>query len=365
MRRVNRLTLLALLCGTLMSPLAPAYAAEEGTGQPIRADKLLQKRTAEEEKKKKEAQAVNKEEKVVVPRPTQDPSTLEKRVELAQKMHSIRPTSEQVQSAIIRASQSVPLEERESFIAAMSTVLNYKAIERISVDAMAEIYTVPELEAMVAYYGKPEAKSASKEKSKRWTAVINQEIGSVIDKAMMRVRTGALKDNERKADASGPEEAVSADELLKDRGPEPEKIETETPSGANEQADVAKGDGQDPATLQLRMELARKMHTINPLDPQIDGEIRRASLTIPLLEREAFLAAMSTVINRKTIEEVSIKAMAEIYTVAELESMVDYYGKPEAKSAMRKVGDWARLVQPQLSRIIDRAIMRVRTGAPN
>lgn len=365
MRRVNRLTVLALLCGVMMSPLKPLYAADEGTGQPIRADKLLQKRTAEEEKKKKEAETANKEETVAIPRPVQDPSTLEKRVELAQKMHNIRPTSEQVQSAIVRASESVPLEERESFIAAMSTVLNYKAIERISVDAMAEVYTVPELEAMVAYYSRPEAKTASKEKSKRWTAVINQEIGSVIDKAMMRVRTGALKDNEGKTETSAPEEAVSADELLKDRVPEAEKKEDENSATTNAPTDVAKDDGQDPATLEHRLDLARKMHAINPLDPQIDGEIRRASLTIPLLEREAFLAAMSTVINRKTIEEVSIKAMADIYTVAELESMVDYYGKPEAKSAMRKVGDWARMVQPQLARIIDRAIMRVRTGAPN
>ncbi len=364
MRRVNRLTLLALLCGALMSPLAPAYAAEEGTGQPIRADRLLQKRTAEEEKKKKEEE--NKQDSSVQ-RPAQDPATLEKRVELAQKMHGIRPTSEQVQSAIIRASLSVPLEERESFIAAMSTVLNYKAIDRISVDAMAEVYTVPELEAMVAYYGLPEAKSASKEKSQKWTTVINQEINSVIDKAMMRVRTGALKDKQDNAgEAAVPEEAVSADELLKNRTPATTQEQEGKPAETASQVEASKDqEQQDPATLAHRMELAKKMHTINPLDPQIDGEIRRASLTVPFLEREAFLAAMSTVINRKTIEEVSIKAMAEIYSVAELEAMVNYYGKPEAKSAMAKIGDWARIVQPQLSRIIDRAIMRVKTGAPN
>jgi hypothetical protein len=364
MRRVKRLTLLALLCGTLLSPLAPLYAAEEGTGQPIRADKLLQKRTAEEEKKQK---AAEKKEETPVQRPAQDPATLEKRVELAQKMHDIRPTSEQVQSAIIRASQSVPLEERESFIAAMSTVLNYKAIERISVDAMAEVYTVPELEAMVAYYGKPEAKSASKEKSKKWTAVINKEIGGVIDKAMMRIRTGALKDKapENENSTPAPEEAVSADDLLKDRAQEPAQKEEAQPDEKTEQPDVAKDEQQDPATLEHRMELAKTMHGINPLTPQIDGEVRRASLTVPLKDREPFIAAMTTVINHKAIEEISIRAMAEIYSVAELEAMVDYYGKPEAKSATAKIGDWARMVQPQLSRIIDRAIMRVRTGAPN
>lgn len=362
MRRVNRLTLLALLCGTLMFPLAPAYAAE-GTGQPIRADKLIQKRTAEEEKKNKEAENKGAPSK----RPAQDPATLEKRVELAQRMHGIRPTSEQVQGAIIRASQSVPLEERESFIAAMSSVLNYKAIERISVDAMAEVYTVPELEAMVAYFSMPEAKSASQKKSKKWTAVIDREIKDVIDRAMMRVRTGALKDEQNNTEGeSAPEEAVSADELLKNRTPPAiQEQEGKTAETTNQTDTSREHEQQDPETLANRMELARKMHTINPLDPQIDGEIRRASLTVPFMQREAFLAAMSTVINRKAIEEVSIKAMAEIYSVAELEAMVSYYGKPEAKSATAKIADWARLVQPQLNRIIDRAIMRVRTGAPN
>ncbi|MCB1681343.1 MAG: hypothetical protein H6858_00840 [Rhodospirillales bacterium] len=358
MSRVTKKPLIALLGGLfLLSPMQ-AFAEDQGAGVPFNADKLIHKRM-EEDKKSEDNEAESS------PSVKQDPATLKKRVELAQEMHNIRPTSEQVESAIKRASQSVPLEERESFIAAMTSVLNYKAIERISVDAMAEVYTVDELQAMVDYYSKPEAKSASSVKSKKWSAVVNDEINSVIDKAMMRVRTGALQDKSAKNTEPGPDEAVSADELIKNRTTtDAEKKKDGTEAATSEKKDAVE-EKQDPATLDQRMELAGKMHQIRPLNPQIDREIRRASTTVPLKDREAFIAAMTTVINYKAIEQVSIKTMAEVYTLPELKAMVDYYGKPEAKSATAKIGDWAKLVQPQISRIIDRAIMRVRTGAPN
>ncbi|MCB9975551.1 MAG: hypothetical protein H6856_07950 [Rhodospirillales bacterium] len=180
---------LAMVAVFLLSPLGVSFAAEESTGEAVSADKLIADRGADEKKEDEEAKA-DENKKAPAQQPKQDPSTLKKRLELAQKMHEIRPTRDQVESAIRRASESVPPAEREAFMAAMTTVLNYKAIERISVDAMAEVFTVEELESMVEYYSKPEAKSASA-KIRDWIALVQPEINRIIDKAMMRVRTGA------------------------------------------------------------------------------------------------------------------------------------------------------------------------------
>lgn len=183
-----RILAVAMLAAFTAGPVISARAADEnGTGEAVSADRLIADRAPQEEKKE-DAQKLA--EKAAQEQTRQDPSTLAKRLELAQKMHEIRPTRDQVDSAIRRAAESVPPQDKEAFIAAMSSVLNYKAIERISIDAMAEVYTIAELQAMVEYYSKPEARSATA-KIRDWAAIVQPEINRIIDKAMMRVRTGA------------------------------------------------------------------------------------------------------------------------------------------------------------------------------
>lgn len=119
----------------------------------------------------------------------QDDATLAKRVELATKMHEIRPTRDQVNQAIEQIAMTQPEKEREAFKAAMREILNYRAIEKISIDAMADTFTEPELQAMVDYYSKPEARSAS-DKDGLYRSKVYPEIIRMLDAAMMRVKTG-------------------------------------------------------------------------------------------------------------------------------------------------------------------------------
>ena len=88
----------------------------------------------------------------------------------------------------------------------MRGVLNYQAIEKISIDAMAETYTLPELQAMVDYYSKPEAISAAA-KDQAYGQKVYPEIMRMLDAAMMKVRTGG--------DASAPVGAAKAGDLGK------------------------------------------------------------------------------------------------------------------------------------------------------
>lgn len=118
-----------------------------------------------------------------------DDASLQKRIELAKKMHEIRPTRDQVNAAIDQAAMTQPEQEREAFKSAMREVLNYRAIEKISIDAMADTFTAEELQAMVDYYSKPEAKSAG-DKEGAYRAKVYPEIIRMLDAAMMRVRTG-------------------------------------------------------------------------------------------------------------------------------------------------------------------------------
>ena len=113
----------------------------------------------------------------------------ESKQELAKEMNEYRPVQDQVEIAIDQIAQQFPDGDRAAFKSFMRNHLDFQAIEKISVDAMADTFTVEELKAMVEYYAKPEARSAS-EKLQGYQEKVSPEIIRMIDKVMMKARTG-------------------------------------------------------------------------------------------------------------------------------------------------------------------------------
>jgi len=114
------------------------------------------------------------------------------RLKLAKEMVDLRPASEQLESALDAYINNYLLNlsasEKETFRSVMLQIMNPKALEKTAVDAYAEIFTLKELEAMVAYYSLPEARS-SRDKQKQLNARMAPEIVRMLDQAMMRFRT--------------------------------------------------------------------------------------------------------------------------------------------------------------------------------
>ena len=115
----------------------------------------------------------------------------DRRLDLAKEMHEYVPTAEKVNQAIDSAAMRLPPNQQEAFKSAMRGVLNYRVIEKISIDAMAETFTVQELEVMLEYNKKPEVETIQ-EKYREYEAKVSPEVARMLDKAMMRVRTGGL-----------------------------------------------------------------------------------------------------------------------------------------------------------------------------
>jgi hypothetical protein len=116
------------------------------------------------------------------------------RLELADQMLDINPPREQVRAAIeayisqIMATRSQA--EQDQFRTAMLSIVNHKAIEQLSRDAYADLFTEAELRAMVEYYSKPEAITA-RAKLNEFQGRITPEIVRMIDQALIRARTSA------------------------------------------------------------------------------------------------------------------------------------------------------------------------------
>lgn len=119
---------------------------------------------------------------------------------------------------------------------------------------------------------------------------------------------------------------------------------------------------QDDAALERKLDLARQLQEVRPAKDQIEAAIERYTARMQPKQREVYSSALRGVFNYKALEKISMDAYAEVFTEEELQAMVEYYTKPEARSASEKTGDYAELVYPEIIRMLDRAMMRVKTG---
>ncbi len=114
--------------------------------------------------------------------------------------------------------------------------------------------------------------------------------------------------------------------------------------------------------MDQRVALAEKMHDIWPVRPKVEEALDIAAQSFPEAERAAFKAGMRKAIKYDQLEEESIAAMAKIFTVPELQKMVDFYGSPEGRAVSAKTGDYAEMLQPVMTKMLDQALLQVRTG---
>jgi hypothetical protein len=112
---------------------------------------------------------------------------LDRRLELAREMQALNPVKDQVVAAVQKYVSNLPEEEQAAAQIKILDILNFKAIEKTSIDAYAEVFTVEELEAMIAYYGNPAGRSAS-QKSNEYMGKVYPEIVRLLDTALLRAK---------------------------------------------------------------------------------------------------------------------------------------------------------------------------------
>lgn len=134
--------------------------------------------------------------------------------------------------------------------------------------------------------------------------------------------------------------------------------ETGTPAAATTPADVSA-----PADdMTQRIALAEKMHDIWPVRTKVEDALDIAAQSFPEDQRDKFKSGMRKAIKYDQLEEESIAAMAKLFTVAELQKMVDFYGSPEGKSVSAKTDDYMKALEPVMTKMLDQALIEVRTG---
>lgn len=118
----------------------------------------------------------------------------------------------------------------------------------------------------------------------------------------------------------------------------------------------------DKKTEEERVELSKEMHKIWPIRQKVESALDNISERIPEKDRLKFKSGMRRAIDFDALEAESTKAMAEIYTVAELEKMIEFYGSKEGRSISVKTGDYERSLQPLMIKMVDKALLDAKMG---
>lgn len=120
----------------------------------------------------------------------------------------------------------------------------------------------------------------------------------------------------------------------------------------------------DPGNAKQRLALSRQMHEIRPIKMQVEEVITQMALRYPENRRDEFISRMMEIFDNQTLTEISVHAMADTFTVPELEKMIEFHGSPEGKAVSKKMPVYQALVEPELIKKIDQALMELRTGKP-
>lgn len=112
---------------------------------------------------------------------------MKERLALARDLHDIRRIKDRIMDDIDRAAESLPPVERESFKKYFELSVDFDALEQKSITYTADIYTVPELKAMISYFGSPEGQSAEA-KSGEYGEKLGGDVQKEIDKALMAAK---------------------------------------------------------------------------------------------------------------------------------------------------------------------------------
>jgi hypothetical protein len=113
---------------------------------------------------------------------------------------------------------------------------------------------------------------------------------------------------------------------------------------------------------EARLVLAERMHEIWPTRQRVERAVAQIASRMPEEEAQAFREVMRLAIDFSKLEEISIQAMADTFTVAELKAMVTYYGSEAGQGAESKTSRYVEKIQPAITRMVDKALMAYRTG---
>lgn len=122
---------------------------------------------------------------------------------------------------------------------------------------------------------------------------------------------------------------------------------------------------QQPADFNERLEIAKQVQALQPVAGVVEATIRSLALRYPADQRESFIRGVAQAVDIRAVEQDAVKVMAETFTLNELKVLYAYRSSKEGQAIKEKTPIYQTLVERNLFKHLDRALIQVKTGAPS
>ncbi|OGR03576.1 MAG: hypothetical protein A2511_00215 [Deltaproteobacteria bacterium RIFOXYD12_FULL_50_9] len=106
------------------------------------------------------------------------------------------------------------------------------------------------------------------------------------------------------------------------------------------------------------LEAAKRYSRIAPVAGIINDAVNDLSRQVPEEQREVFIKAMLAHIDVKRLEALLLGSLVNHFTIKELNTLADFYGSPEGRKILRKMGSLMSELQPEIQKEILGAIQK-------
>lgn len=113
-----------------------------------------------------------------------------------------------------------------------------------------------------------------------------------------------------------------------------------------------------------RRAAAERYLAATPITEMIGSATDEMAKQLPEKQRAQFRQVMLEEVDIERLEEITLNAMVETFTTAELNAFADFYGSDIGKSAMSKFGLYLAKVNPPLQREMMRALQAAQPHSP-
>lgn len=124
---------------------------------------------------------------------------------------------------------------------------------------------------------------------------------------------------------------------------------------------VAIAQDQDP-DYDRRYQLALKIQSLQPISDVAENAVNGMAVRYPEDQRTNFKMKMMRMIDFTSLEKDAARSMADTFTLPELQVLYAYRSSKEGKSIREKTPIYQTLVEKDLFKYLDKALMEIRTG---
>jgi hypothetical protein len=109
-------------------------------------------------------------------------------------------------------------------------------------------------------------------------------------------------------------------------------------------------------TPENRAKIAEEYLRIYPAQQMFADTTEKCVLNMPEERRELFKALMTKYLNINVLTEAMKRALKKFFTVDELQAMRDFYGSPQGKSIVKKMGSYMADLMPEIQSQVAKAV---------